>query len=141
MDAMDKEIDIVELIKSRRFFKIAIKKLFSDSARMEIKQKSRYECIDPDKRNESKSENTLIRVFTNVTSKSQQETVGEDEILNLTDGFFTSSDSSSSWEKPDSCERNSMNKSSEKAEIEKENEQESRKNSVLGDKDNDMPAA
>ena len=42
MEAMDKEIDIVELIKSRRFMKMAIRKLLSDRVRMELKQRSRY---------------------------------------------------------------------------------------------------
>ena len=66
---MDKEIDIVELIKSRRFLKMAIRKLLSDRVRMELKQRSRYQCIDPDKQDDKKRENTLVRLFTHVQSK------------------------------------------------------------------------
>ena len=93
---MDREIDIVELIKSRRFVKKAIKKLLPEQARMQIKMKTRYESIDPDKDEEKKHEDTLIRVFTNVTSKQRSKVKGEDSILNLTDGFFSSSDDDSS---------------------------------------------
>ena len=45
---MDKEIDIIEMIKSRRFFKMAIHKLLSDKDRMELKERTRYIMIDPD---------------------------------------------------------------------------------------------
>ena len=45
---MDKEIDIIEIIKSRRFFKMAMRKLLSDKDRMDLKERSRYILIDPD---------------------------------------------------------------------------------------------
>ena len=44
---MDKEIDIIEIIKSRRFFKMAMRKLLSDKDRMDLKERSRYILIDP----------------------------------------------------------------------------------------------
>ena len=45
---MDKEIDIIEMIKSRRFFKMAIRKLLSHKDRLDLKERSRYIMIDPD---------------------------------------------------------------------------------------------
>ena len=47
-DAMDREIDIIELIKSQRYFKLVIKHLLSPEMRMKIKERSRYIRIDPD---------------------------------------------------------------------------------------------
>ena len=105
---MNKEIDIIELIKSRRFLKIAIKKLLSDQFRMKLKQRSRYECIDPDKEQGSQPANSpaLMRVFThhiskfkseeNEAKKAPTEEAVDHTIFNLTDGFFSSSSSDSS---------------------------------------------
>ena len=45
---MDSEIDIVEIIKSRRYFNMAIRKLLPHKDRMEIKERSRYIMVDPD---------------------------------------------------------------------------------------------
>ena len=45
---MEKEIDIIEMIKSRRFFKLAIRKLLSRKDRMDLKEQSLYISIDPD---------------------------------------------------------------------------------------------
>ena len=45
---MDKEIDIVELIKSLRFSNLAFRKILSHKDRMELKERSRYFMIDPD---------------------------------------------------------------------------------------------
>ena len=45
---MDQEIDIIEMIKSRRFYKMAFRKLLSDKERMDLKERSRYIMIDPD---------------------------------------------------------------------------------------------
>ena len=51
---MDKEIDIIEMIKSRRFFKMALRKLLSDKERMDLKDRSRYIMIDPDSGEDAK---------------------------------------------------------------------------------------
>ena len=51
---MDKEIDIIEMIKSRRFFKMALRKLLSDKERMDLKDRSRYIMIDPDSDEDAK---------------------------------------------------------------------------------------
>ena len=45
---MDREIDIVEIIKSRRFFHLAMHKLLSHKDRLELKERSRYILIDPE---------------------------------------------------------------------------------------------
>ena len=45
---MDREIDIVEIIKSRRFFHLAMHKLLSYKDRLELKERSRYILIDPE---------------------------------------------------------------------------------------------
>ena len=45
---MDDEIDIIEMIKSRRFFKNAFRELMTSEKRMKLKEKSRYIMIDPD---------------------------------------------------------------------------------------------
>ena len=46
---MDREIDIIELIKSRRFIKIALKHLLTKEKRIELKERSRYLCINPER--------------------------------------------------------------------------------------------
>ena len=43
-----KEINIIEIVKSRRFFNQALKLLLSKKKRMELKERSRYISIDPD---------------------------------------------------------------------------------------------
>ena len=46
--SMDGEIDILEIVKSLRFTKMAIGKLLSHKDRMDIKERTRYIMIDPD---------------------------------------------------------------------------------------------
>ena len=46
---MDDEIDIIEMIKSRRYFNLALKKLLSTTERVKLKEQSRYLCIDPER--------------------------------------------------------------------------------------------
>ena len=45
---MDQEIDIIEIIKSTRFFHLAIRKLLTHKDRLDLKERSRYILIDPD---------------------------------------------------------------------------------------------
>ena len=52
---LDKEIDIIEMIKQRRFFKMAMRKLFSAKDRMDLKERSRYIMIDPDQQQQAKN--------------------------------------------------------------------------------------
>ena len=46
---MAEEINIVEIIKSRRYFQMALRLLLSKKQRLLLKSKSRYTEIDPDK--------------------------------------------------------------------------------------------
>ena len=48
IQAMGKETDIVEMIKTRRYFNLALRKLLSAPERMKLKERSRYLCIDPE---------------------------------------------------------------------------------------------
>ena len=45
---MDKEINIIEIIKSLRYLKNSIHLLIPKKKRFELKERSRYLCIDPD---------------------------------------------------------------------------------------------
>lgn len=45
---LQNEINIVEIIKSRRFFTRALRLLLSERQRFKMKEKSRYIVIDPD---------------------------------------------------------------------------------------------
>ena len=45
---MDKEINIIEIIKSLRYLKDAVHLLIPKMKRFELKERSRYYCIDPD---------------------------------------------------------------------------------------------
>ena len=42
------EINIIEIIKSRRFFQKALKVLLTKKKRLELKERSRYISINPD---------------------------------------------------------------------------------------------
>ena len=46
---MSKETDIIEMIKSRRYFNLALKKLLSTTERVKLKEQSRYLCIDAER--------------------------------------------------------------------------------------------
>ena len=47
IEAMSQETDIIDMIKSIRFFKLALKKLLSKEERMKLKERGRYRFIDP----------------------------------------------------------------------------------------------
>ena len=83
-DCLDKEINIVEMIKSRRYFESAIKFLLTEKQRMDMKQKARYIAIDPNRKKlkESlRSSKMLARSFTKMFAKND-----------VSDGFFSSQD-------------------------------------------------
>ena len=44
---LDTETNIVKIVKSRRYFKAALKMLLSREKRKQLKEKSRYISIDP----------------------------------------------------------------------------------------------
>ena len=45
---MDREIDIVESVKMRRYFKMALAKLIPEKERKEMQEQCRYLSINPD---------------------------------------------------------------------------------------------
>ena len=47
-DKLDKEINIIEIVKSWRYFELAIKSLLEERKRIDFKEKSRYIAINPD---------------------------------------------------------------------------------------------
>ena len=46
--ALEKEIDVLELVKSMRFFRMAIKRLLSKDEISKLKERSQFFTIDPD---------------------------------------------------------------------------------------------
>ena len=86
---MDDEIDIIEMIKSRRYFKEALRKLMSAEKRMKLKEKSRYIMIDPDSDDADSAQEKKRKRFNNVLDLYEEE-LNQDP-GNLTDGFYSSS--------------------------------------------------
>ena len=73
-------------MKTLRFIKMAFRHLIPGKLRMELKERSRYLCIDPDAVMEEK----LSTMGKSNKSEQQQE---ESDDPNLTDGFFSSQSS------------------------------------------------
>lgn len=48
IEALNMEVDIIEMIKIVRYTKMALRHLLPADVRMDLKQRSRYICIDPD---------------------------------------------------------------------------------------------
>ena len=81
------EINIIEIIKSRRFFQKALKVLLTKKKRYELKERSRYISINPDKKVDIDKEGKQ--------KLQRQKTIDENlynasASLNYTDGFFSS---------------------------------------------------
>ena len=54
---MEKETDIIEMIKLMRFFKLAIRQLMQEKKqRMELKERSRYKGVDPESHSVTKGQ-------------------------------------------------------------------------------------
>ena len=75
-DKLEKEINIIEIIKSRRYFNRALKVLLPKKQRMKIKERSRYIAINPDAESENEED-----------KKAKQQEDGQTE---FTDGFYSS---------------------------------------------------
>ena len=92
IEHMHKETDIIEIVKARRYFSMALRKLLTLKQRMKLKEKSRYLCVDPQKREKDAGERAkelkLIKLSNVLQPKKRQ-----DEHLILTDGFYSTSDS------------------------------------------------
>ena len=70
---MDDEIDIIEMIKSRRYFKEALRKLMSAEKRMKLKEKTRYIMIDPDLDDADSAQDKESKRFNNVLDLYEEE--------------------------------------------------------------------
>ena len=47
-DKLDKEINIIDIVKSWRYFDSAIRFLLDERKRLDLKERSRYLMVDPD---------------------------------------------------------------------------------------------
>ena len=105
---MDKEIDIIEMIKSRRFFKLALRELLPAKKRMELKEKSRYIMVDPDNDSENENEDQKQEVmqFDNVLDLYEYELNQKSE--NLTDGFYSSGEDAEEEKKKESYDSSQL---------------------------------
>ena len=71
---MSHEIDVVEMIKERRFIKMAFRKLLSRSERMNLKERCRYHCIDPDAKDKTWNEDReKMRFFTHAIAHDKKD--------------------------------------------------------------------
>ena len=78
------------MIKSRRYFNLALKKLLSFEERTKLKEQSRYFCIDPDKRDPVHNITEDSYKLTKLCNIAQPKKKDADNIL-YTDGFHSSS--------------------------------------------------
>ena len=89
IEQMSKETDIIEMIKSRRYFNLALKKLLSTKERMTLKERSRYLCIDSENLDASHAMEDDYKL-TKLCDIGQPKKKDIDNIL-YTDGFCSSS--------------------------------------------------
>ena len=85
---LNKETNIIENIKARRYVEEAIKYLIPHKKRLEIKERSRYLTIDPENESKCKQLQGIKRISTKQSSF-------KDSSVDYSSGFFSSSDSSS----------------------------------------------
>ena len=88
-EKLNEEINIIEIVKSWRNFKRALRMLLSEEQRTKCKERSRYIAIDPDFCEDLKSFRT---------SKTQSQKKAKQFELNFSDGFFSSHESESQKE-------------------------------------------
>lgn len=79
-----KEINIVEIVKSWRYFDLAIKSLLDERQRIDFKEKSRYIAIDPDPADEETQQKKTFAMMAKRTQSIRRH--------NMSDGFFSSED-------------------------------------------------
>ena len=91
MERLEQRFDIVELIKSQRLFKLALRKLFTRPERMRLKMRTRYRYIDPDANLPSASAGTDATQLQGEKDKLRRLlSFGiKKRILDLSDGFFS----------------------------------------------------
>ena len=85
---MNQEIDIIEMIKTRRYLKLCLRELLPQKVRMDLKQRSRYLLIDPDQGPKGPDDEVQEMLFDSVLDKYEYELNQEDVFL--TDGFYSS---------------------------------------------------
>ena len=87
---MSHEINIINIIKSRRFFKTAFQFLLTTQKRIELKRLSRYSCIDPDEELEqSANPKQSKKLFGSSKTGTYQE---HNSTVTLTDDFDSMED-------------------------------------------------
>ena len=58
---LEKEVDIVEMIRSRRFLHLALERLFDKQTLQELRTLSKFELVEVVKKEKSKSKKALER--------------------------------------------------------------------------------
>lgn len=86
IEKMNKETDIIELIKTNRYFQQAFKKLLSHDKRQSLKEKSRYLIIDPNRDQVFHSHQQLCRISNTLQPKRN---MIDDQLY--TSGFYSDS--------------------------------------------------
>ena len=82
-DKLDKEINIIEMVKSWRYFERSIRYLIPEKQRLDFKERSRYIAVDPDP-DEAKEEKKSFAMMAKRTMSIRRH--------NFSDGFFSSED-------------------------------------------------
>ena len=78
---MEKELCIIEFIKKQRYLSKAIKRLLSPKERLELKEKTRYLVIDPDKESDEEEDSDKSQV--------EKQNSLEQKKLELSSGHFS----------------------------------------------------
>ena len=89
---MKKETDIIEMIKTRRYLKQALRKLLTLKQRMRLKERSRYICVDPKAQETDAGENVQELKLLKLSNLMQPKKRNDDHLV-LTDGFYSVSES------------------------------------------------
>ena len=85
-EKLDKEINIIEMVKAWRYFDRAIRFLLPLQKRLDFKERSRYLAVDPDP-DEVKEEQQSFRMMAKRAASIRRQ--------NFSDGFFSSHDDES----------------------------------------------
>ena len=84
---LDQEINMIEFVKSRRYFKKALKFLLTKKKRKELKEKTRYIAVDPD----SDKNEGLTRQITNKLRRNSIAGLQRSQTMReYSDGFVSS---------------------------------------------------
>ena len=78
------EINIIEIVKSWRYYESALRYLLPEKQRLDFKERSRYIAIDPDEDAKSQSMKAAIALQAKRAKSIRR--------LDFSDGFFSSDD-------------------------------------------------